>query len=87
MPFISARDIQIYYEISGKGPRLLYISGTGANLRNKPGIFDSPLADHFEILAFDQRGLGQTGRPDIRYSMEDYANDAAGLLQAVLTTA
>jgi len=29
MPFISVRDIQIYYEISGKGPRLLYISGTG----------------------------------------------------------
>jgi 3-oxoadipate enol-lactonase len=83
MPFISVRDIQIYYEISGKGPRLLYISGTGADLRNKPDIFDSPLADHFEILAFDQRGLGQTGRPDIRYSMEDYANDAAGLLQAL----
>ena len=58
MPFVSVRDIQIYHEISGKGPRLLYISGTGADLRNKPNIFDSPLADHFEILAFDQRGLG-----------------------------
>ena len=83
MPFVSVRDIQIYYEISGKGPRLLYISGTGADLRNKPNIFDSPLADHFEILAFDQRGLGQTERPDIRYNMEDYANDAVGLLAAL----
>jgi 3-oxoadipate enol-lactonase len=83
MPFISVRDIQIYYEISGKGPRLLYISGTGADLRNKPDVFDSPLAEHFEILAFDQRGLGQTDRPDIRYSMEDYADDAAGLLKAL----
>ena len=83
MPFISVRDIQIYHEISGKGPRLLYISGTGADLRNKPSIFDSPLADQFEILAFDQRGLGQTDRPDIRYSMEDYATDAAELLKAL----
>jgi 3-oxoadipate enol-lactonase len=83
MPFTSVRDIQIYYEISGKGPRLLYISGTGADLRNKPNIFDSPLADHFEILAFDQRGLGQTDRPDIRYSMEGYADDAVGLLKAL----
>jgi len=83
MPFISVRDIQIYYEISGKGPQLLYISGTGADLRNKPNVFDSPLAEHFEILAFDQRGLGQTDRPDIRYSMEGYANDAAGLLKAL----
>jgi pimeloyl-ACP methyl ester carboxylesterase len=83
MPFISVRDIQIYYEVSGKGPRLLYISGTGADLRNKPNIFDSPLTDHFEILAFDQRGLGQTERPDIRYSMEDYASDAVELLTAL----
>jgi 3-oxoadipate enol-lactonase len=52
-------------------------------LRNKPNIFDSALVDQFEILAFDQRGLGQTDRPDIRYSMEDYANDAAGLLQTL----
>lgn len=83
MPFISVRDIRIYFETSGTGPRLLYISGTGADLRNRPNIFDSPLADQFEILAFDQRGLGQTERPDIPYSMEDYANDAAALLQAL----
>ena len=83
MPFVQVRDIQMYYEIAGKGPRLLYISGTGADLRNKPNIFDSTLADEFEILAFDQRGLGQTGRPDIRYTMADYANDVAALLQTL----
>lgn len=83
MPFISVSDIDIYYEILGKGPRLLYINGTGADLRNRPNIFDSSLADQFEILAFDQRGLGQTDRPDIRYSMEDYANDTAELLQSL----
>lgn len=73
----------MYYEVAGQGPRLLYISGTGADLRNKPNIFDSPLVDHFEILAFDQRGLGQTDRPDITYSMADYAKDAAALLNAL----
>jgi len=83
MPFISVRDIDIYYETHGKGPRLLYISGTGADLRNKPNIFDSPLAAKFEILAFDQRGLGQTSRPDIPYSMADYAEDIVSLLDAL----
>lgn len=83
MPFITVNSIQLYYELSGKGPRLLYISGTGADLRNKPNIFDSPLADKFEILAFDQRGLGQSDRPDIPYSMKDYADDAAALLQVL----
>ena len=83
MPFILARDIRIYYQIQGKGPRLLVISGTGGDLRRKPSIFDSSLAAHFEILAYDQRGLGQTDKPDIPYSMADYAADAAGLLDAL----
>lgn len=83
MPFITVNNIQLYYEISGKGPRLLYISGTGVDLRNRPNIFDSALSEKFEILAFDQRGLGQSDRPDISYGMGDYANDAAALLQAL----
>ena len=83
MPFISVRDIEIYYELAGVGPRLLYLSGTGADLRNKPNVFDSPLVDEFEILTFDQRGLGQTSRPDIPYSMADYALDIVALLEAL----
>ena len=32
------------------------------------------------MLCHDQRGLGQTDRPDVAYSMADYAEDAAALL-------
>lgn len=80
MPIVHIRDIDLYYELKGEGPRLLYISGTGADLRNRPNVFDSALASQFEILAFDQRGLGQTSRPDIPYTMADYAKDASALL-------
>lgn len=83
MPFVPVGDIEVYYNIRGTGPRLLCISGTSGDLRRSPTIFDSPLARHFEILAYDQRGLGQTSRPDIPYTMADYAADAEGLLQAV----
>lgn len=83
MPFVSVRDIQVYYEIRGKGPRLLSISGTAGDLRRSPNIFETPLAQQFEILAYDQRGLGQTSRPDIPYTMADYAADADGLLDVV----
>lgn len=83
MPFVAVCDIQKCYDIRGSGPRLLFISGTGGDLRCKPSIFDSPLAALFEILAYDQRGLGQTDRPDIPYTMADYAMDANGLLDAV----
>ena len=80
MPFISVRDIQMYYEVRGEGPRLMFISGTGGDLRRKPNVFNHSLAEHFEILAFDQRGLGQTDKPDAPYTMFDYAADAAALL-------
>jgi 3-oxoadipate enol-lactonase len=83
MPFVAVRDLQMYYEIRGTGPRLLSISGTGGDLRRSPNIFEMPIARHFEILAYDQRGLGQTSRPDILYTMADYADDANALLEAV----
>jgi 3-oxoadipate enol-lactonase len=42
-----------------------------------------PLCQHFEILAYDQRGLGQTSKPDIPYTMADYADDTNALIEAV----
>lgn len=83
MPFATVGDIRIYYEIQGTGPRLLSISGSGSDLRRGPTIFDSPLVEHFQILGYDQRGLGQSSRPDRPYTMADYADDANGLLEAV----
>jgi 3-oxoadipate enol-lactonase len=83
MPFVTVRGIRIYYERAGSGPKLLYINGTGGDLRRKPNVFDSLLAAHFEILSYDQRGLGQTDRPSIPYTMADYAEDANALLDAM----
>lgn len=83
MPFVTANGISIYYELGGSGPRLLFISGTGADLRNRPGVFDGPLPASFEVLTFDQRGLGQTDKPERAYRMSDYADDAAALLAAL----
>ncbi len=79
MPFAQVRDIQLYYEVVGSGPRLLFINGTGADLRRKQPWVDS-LNDHFTVLRYDQRGLGQTEKPDKPYSMADYADDAAALM-------
>ena len=83
MPRIRVRDIDVYYEIHGSGPRLLYIGGSGGDLRQKPGVFDGPLVDQFEVLSYDQRGLGQTSTPPGPYTMRDYAMDAAALLDAL----
>jgi 3-oxoadipate enol-lactonase len=80
MPFIKAGDIDIYYERAGSGPRLLFISGSGGDLRMKPNQMDGPFPRAFDILSYDQRGLGQTAKPDAPYTMADYADDAARLM-------
>jgi 3-oxoadipate enol-lactonase len=83
MPRIYANGLDIHYERTGEGPRLLFISGTGGDLRVRPNMLDGPFAKTFDLVAYDQRGLGQSGKPDKPYSMADYADDAAGLMDAL----
>jgi 3-oxoadipate enol-lactonase len=83
MPHAAIGDIEIYYERQGEGPPLLFISGTGGDLRVKPNVFDGPFAKTFDIVSYDQRGLGQTSKPDVAYSMADYADDAAALMDHI----
>ena len=83
MPTAHLGSIDVYYERAGDGEALLFISGTGGDLRVKPNIFESPLAREFDLLAYDQRGLGQTSKPDVAYAMADYADDAAALMDAI----
>lgn len=82
MAIISTKDLDIYFERSTPRPNghLLFIGGTGGDLRNKPNQLDSPLSEHFEIISYDQRGLGKTSKPSGSYSMQQYADDAASLL-------
>src|SRR4051794_13829741 len=82
MPTASVNGIDVYYERSGSGRRLLYLNGSGATLATS-GILLAPFAERFDLLAHDQRGLGRTTVPAGPYTMADYAADAAALLDAV----
>jgi 3-oxoadipate enol-lactonase len=81
MPFATVNGIELYHELSGPedGPPLLYIGGSGQDLRHQP-VLGGPLADHFRMAAYDQRCLGQSGWGERHPEMADYAADAAGLL-------
>lgn len=83
MPTCDLGGVTLHYQRAGERPPLLFISGTGGDLRQKPSVFDGPMARAFDVLAYDQRGLGQSSIPEGPYSMADYADDAAGLLDQV----
>jgi 3-oxoadipate enol-lactonase len=83
MPYLAVSDLDIWYERTGTGPRLLAISGSRGDLRRKPNFLGSPLAKAFDVIAYDQRGLGRTSKPDQPYSMAEYADDAAAVMEAM----
>lgn len=80
MPKARVGNVELYYETAGSGRRVMFISGTGGDLRVRPNPCEGPLASVFEVLAYDQRGLGRSSVPPGPYCMADYADDAAGLL-------
>ncbi|TFH19666.1 MAG: alpha/beta hydrolase [Acidimicrobiales bacterium] len=82
MPTVAVNGIDIYYELHGEGPPLMYISGTGNDLRRSPASI-LPVNRWFETLSYDQRGLGRTSKPGGDYSMADYADDAAALVRSM----
>ena len=83
MPFYTSGELKLHFKIQGKGPRLLFIPGTASDLRQDRTIFESPLAEHFEVLSFDPRGIGQSTSPDSSPTMVDYANDVKRLLDHI----
>jgi len=80
MPFLETARLEMFVEERGQGSPVLFISGTGADLRVKPNVLDGPLAKNFRVITYDQRGLGQTQKPPGPYEMEDYSKDAIALL-------
>jgi len=82
VPTINANGIDIYYERSGSGPRLLFLNGSGATLETS-ALLIKPFTESFDVAAHDQRGLGKTSVPEEPYSMADYAADALGVIDAL----
>jgi pimeloyl-ACP methyl ester carboxylesterase len=58
------------------------IAGLAADVSEYAGLVRG-LALANTVLAFDNRGAGRTDKPDRPYSIEQMADDAAGLMQAL----
>lgn len=82
MPTISVNGLQMYYELHGAGQPLALIEGLGTDLSDWSTIIE-PLAQSHQVIAFDIRGAGRTDKPDEPYTIEQMADDTAGLLDAL----
>src|SRR3954447_24438825 len=86
MPFAQIDEgIRLYYELTGpeEGPVILQLGGGLFGRHNFGFVNDGFRAAGFRLLSFDARGYGASSAPRDRYTIEGWAEDAAGLLDAV----
>jgi pimeloyl-ACP methyl ester carboxylesterase len=82
MPFAPVNDINLYYESHGSGEPLALINGLGYDLWMWHAMVPG-LAEHFQVITFDNRGVGQSDKPAGPYSAQMLADDLAALLETL----
>ena len=76
-------DIDIAYKMFGKGDPILLFNGASDNMDAWDPSFLTGLSSNHTVITFDSRGIANTTTGTKPYSMQQLANDAAGLLDAL----
>lgn len=82
MPQAAVGAVTLHYERAGDGPAVLLVPGLGGDHRLWHHQVPA-LAGRFDVIAVDNRGAGQSAMPDEPYSVAMFADDLAGLLDAL----
>jgi pimeloyl-ACP methyl ester carboxylesterase len=82
MAHADVNGIRLHFEEWGRGTPVLIIPGIPAVVSDCAGLAEG-LADRFRVVAFDNRGSGQSTKPDEPYSIGGFAADATGLLDTL----
>jgi len=82
MPRVEVNGVGINYEVHGSGPPVVMIGGLGADTylwsKQVPAF-----SERFRVVVFDNRGSGQSDKPDEPYSIPMFAADTVGLMTAL----
>ncbi len=87
MPYTTVNGCDIYYEAAGDGPPLAFIHGgfgglgTGAG-GAQPGWHEG-FAKKMRVVTYDRRSSGRSGYPTTAHTMDVFADDLAGVLDAL----
>lgn len=79
MPFTQLRHGRLYYEIEGKGPPLVLISGFTCD-RTFWDLIRHDLAKHFSLLLPDNRCSGQSESSEASITIEEMADDISEMI-------
>ncbi len=84
MPKVEVNGIQLYYELHGPKEAEVLVLSNGIIMSTAGWVFQTrELSKHYRLLLYDCRGMWQSDHPPGPYSMEQHADDLAGLLDAL----
>ena len=80
MPFVEADGINIYYEVEGSGPGLVFLHGGGSNASTWWQQIDH-FAASYTCVAIDSRGFGRSHplTPAV-FDVDNYCNDVFAVM-------
>ena len=76
-------DIDVAYSVFGTGYPLVLIMGYSGTMDLWQPRVLAALARRYRVIIFDNRGMGETSSSEKPFSIEQFADDTAGLLDAL----
>jgi len=77
-------DIDIAYKMIGKGEPIMLISGLGGGMNGwEPSTLEELSSSNHTVIVFDNRGVGNTTIGTKPFSIQQFANDTAGLMDGL----
>lgn len=83
MKTVPVGDITIAYKEAGSGEPLILIMGYAGTMDMWDTRMVNQLAQQYRVIVFDNRGMGHSTSSDREYSIRLFANDTAGLMDAL----
>jgi 3-oxoadipate enol-lactonase len=73
---------RLHYIVEGSGPPIVLVGGKTSSIDGAWWRYIPALAQRLRVIALDNRGAGESGKPDVPYSTALMANDALAVLHA-----
>ena len=82
MARVQVHGVELDYDLGGAGDPVVFIHGAQSDRSVLDNLLPA-ITKRFEVLSFDQRGIGGSSKPDHPYSVAMLADDTAALMEAV----
>lgn len=80
MPLLSLKDTELFYEVHGRGEPFVFLSETHCD-GEVWKIYQVPeFAKDHQVITFDYRGTGRSGKPSVDYTTKMFAEDVVAML-------